>query len=118
MYRCSSYIHNRYVLLLSLRCGMKDSVHNGSVVLTSPSMLRFSRKNSFDVVSRPVVYYKRCWFPLQGLGVETLVKGVHQCRTPARPGACALPDIGRWRRQAATLLREDHQVQVNTLYIR
>lgn len=32
---------------------MKDLVHNGSIVLTPPSVLRFSRKNSFDAVSRP-----------------------------------------------------------------
>src|SRR5438876_996124 len=53
MYECSNYIHNRYIPLPSLGCGMKDPVHNGSIVLTPLSVLRFSRKNSFDAVSRP-----------------------------------------------------------------
>src|SRR5712691_3564680 len=79
MYERSNYMHNRYVSLPSLGCEMKDSVHNGSVVLTPPSVLRFPRKNSFNAVSRPDHVLQ-----------VTLVSP----------------------------LREDHQVQVNTLYIR
>ena len=56
---------------------MEDPVHNGSVVLTPPSVLRFSCKNSFDAVSRPDCVLQESWFPLERLAMETLAKRIH-----------------------------------------
>ena len=125
MYRCSNYIHNRYVPLPLLECRMENPVHNGSVVLTPPSVLRFSCKNSFDAVSRPDCVLQEALVSLGKVGrgnageahslsipSTAVAKGrvrsgrlgerdericclARQSRTPARLDPCAQPDTGK-----------------------